>query len=336
VTRQDKSRLFRKEALERLDDIDELDHLVTVTHPRAWLALSAVAALILVALTWASFGKLDTTVAGEGILLAGGHTMRVAALQEGRLAKLLVDVGDRVTQGQAVALVAPVDQMRALQQAEARVDLARQEHDALTATNDAPAQDVAAAQDALEQAEQALERAVTAAAGDTVTSPYAGVVGSLQAYPGQYMAPGAPLITVEPKDVPLVASLYLPLDDGKKVEKGQEVQIVPSTQNVEEYGYMLGRVTFVADLASTPESMNAVLQNEFLVREFSAAGPVLRVEAALIPDPDTPSGYAWSSSDGPPGEIGGGMTCSARVVISSAAPITYAFPALGRLVGGAE
>ena len=56
VARQDKSRLFRREALERLDDIDELDHLVTVTHPRAWLALGAVAALIVVALAWASFG----------------------------------------------------------------------------------------------------------------------------------------------------------------------------------------------------------------------------------------------------------------------------------------
>jgi hypothetical protein len=47
VIRHDQSELFRREALERLDDIDELDHLVTVTHPRAWLALGAVAALVI-------------------------------------------------------------------------------------------------------------------------------------------------------------------------------------------------------------------------------------------------------------------------------------------------
>lgn len=284
MARQDKNRLFRREALERLDDIDDLDHLVTVTHPRAWLALGAVAALILVAAAWASFGTLDTTVSGTGMLLAGGHTMRVTALDDGRLTELLVDIGDRVETGQDVALIAPADATGAV----------------------------------------------------AVTSPYDGVVGSLQAYPGQYVAPGAPLVTVEPSDLPLVATLYLPLDDGKKVTKGQQVQIVPATVSVDEYGYLLGRVTFVADLASTPESMDAVLQNEFLVQDFSAAGPVLRVEASLIPDATTPSGYAWSSSDGPDTAISNGTTCSARIVLSSAAPITYAFPVLGRLVGGAE
>ena len=50
----------------------------------------------------------------------------------------------------------------------------------------------------------------------------------------------------------------------------------------------------------------------------------------------TPSGYAWSSSDGPPDRVSTGTSCTARVVLSRAAPITYAFPALGRLVGGSE
>jgi multidrug resistance efflux pump len=286
VTRHDKSQLFRREALERLDDIDELDHLVTVTHPRAWLALGAVALLIVVGLAWASFGRLATTASGEGVLLTGGRTLSVAALHEGRLTELLVAPGDRVAAGQRVALVAPAAQ-------------------------------------------------ATTAAGDAVTSPYDGTVSSVQAYPGQFVAAGTDLLTVVPADEPLVATLFLPIDAGKKVRPGQSVQIAPATASPDEYGYLLGTVVSVAETASTPQSMEAVLQNAFLVQQFSAGGPVLQVEAELTRDAQTPTGYAWSSSQGPSRPISEGTTCSARVVLSSAAPITYAFPALGRL-GGAE
>lgn len=290
MARQDKSRLFRREALERLDDIDELDHLVTVTHPRAWLALGAVAALIIVALAWASFGRLDTTVTGQGILLTGGRSLTVSALEDGRLARLLVAPGDRVTAGETVALVEPGGLPAATQAAGAQA---------------------------------------------AVTSPYDGAVGSLQAYAGQFVVAGTPLFTVVPEGEPLVATLFLPVDVGKTVEPGQEVQIMPTTASADEYGYLRAEIGFVAEAASTPQGMDAVLQNAFLVRQFSAAGPVLRVEATLVGDPATPTGYAWSSSDGPPEPITDGTTCTARIVLSSAAPITYAFPALGRL-GGAE
>jgi multidrug efflux pump subunit AcrA (membrane-fusion protein) len=284
VARQDKSGLFRREALERLDDIDELDHLVTVTHPRAWLALGAVAVLIVVGLAWASFGRLDTTVSGSGILLAGGRTLSVSPVESGRLTTLTVSQGDMVATGQTVATVEPAG------------------------------------------------RPGTESA---VTSPYDGVVGSVQTFPGQYVDAGAPLLTVVPRDEPLVATLYLPVAEGKKIENGQEVQIVPADVSVDEYGYLLARVSYVASQASTPEDLQSVLQNEFLAAEFSAAGPVVRVEASLVRDQSTPSGYAWSSQQGPPEPITDGTTCSARIVLSSAAPITYAFPALGRL-GGAE
>lgn len=289
MPRQDKNTLFRHEALARLNDIDELDRLVTVTHPRAWLTLGAVAALIITAVVWASIGRLATTVSGEGMLLRGGHTLRVVSPYGGQLATLDVGLGDRVSVGQPVATVA-VSESQA-------------------AGSSAPAE---------------------------VVSPYSGVVDSLQAYAGQYLAPGAPLVSIEPTDEPLLVTLYLPDEVGKKVRPGLKAQIIPSTVNVEEYGYLRGVVVFVAVLPSTPESMAAVLQNDFLVQQFSAAGPTLRVQARLIEAPANPSGYAWSSSRGPDAKISSGTACSARIVLSEDAPITYAFPALRRFLGGKD
>ena len=108
MPRQDKNALFRREALQRLDDIDELDRLVTVTHPRAWLTLGAVAALIIVALVWASVGRLATTVSGEGILIAGSHISRVTAADAGQLESLSVMLGQTVSPGDEVATVISV------------------------------------------------------------------------------------------------------------------------------------------------------------------------------------------------------------------------------------
>ena len=285
MPRQDKNTLFRREALARLNDIDELDRLVTVTHPRAWLTLGAVAALIITAVVWASVGTLATTVDGEGMLLRGGHAQRVVTPYGGQLARLEVDLGSHVSAGQTVATVEAPDPQ--------------------------------------------------ASAPAAVVSPYSGVVDSLQAYEGQYLAPGAPILTVEATDEPLMATLYLPDEVGKKVKIGQQAQVMPATVNVEEYGYLRAIVVFVADLPSTPESMAAVLQNDFLVQQFSAGGPTVRIQARLIKAPANPSGYAWSSSEGPDMEISSGTTCSARIVLSEDPPITYAFPALRRLLGGA-
>lgn len=286
---QDKNSLFRREALASLNDIDELDRLVTVTHPRAWLTLGAVAALIIAAVVWASVGSLATTVSGEGILLRGGRSLRVITPSGGQLAGIDVGLGDRITVGQKVATVVPTSSR---------------------------------------QGSRATEV--------PVVSPYSGVVTSLQAYAGQYLSMGAPVVSIEPTDEPLVATLYVPDEVGMKIRLGQHVQIIPATISVEQYGYLEGQVVFVAALPSTPESMNAVLQNALLVQQFSAAGPALRVEALLVKAPGNPSGYAWSSSGGPSTKISSGTVCSARIVLTQEPPITYAFPTLRRYLGGQD
>lgn len=286
---QDRNSLFRREALASLNDIDELDRLVTVTHPRAWLTLGAVAALIIAAVVWASVGSLATTVSGEGILLRGGRSLSVITPSGGQLASIDVGLGDRITVGQKVATVVPTSSR---------------------------------------QGSRATEV--------PVVSPYSGVVTSLQAYAGQYLSMGAPVVSIEPTDEPLVATLYVPDEVGMKIRLGQQVQIIPATISVEQYGYLEGQVVFVAALPSTPESMNAVLQNALLVQQFSAAGPTLRVEALLIKAPGNPSGYAWSSSGGPSTKISSGTVCSARVVLTEEPPITYAFPTLRRYLGGQD
>ncbi len=103
--------LFRKVALERLSSPEQLDQLMQVTTPRTWLALVGVGSLLIVALVWGIFGTIQTTKAGQGILIRGGGVQTIESPESGQLVRVLVKTGEMVRPGQPVAsiLVHPPD-----------------------------------------------------------------------------------------------------------------------------------------------------------------------------------------------------------------------------------
>ena len=161
---------------------------------------------------------------------------------------------------------------------------------------------------------------------------------------GEMIERGAPLLALLPdaNDVPrrgqarapilpLVATLYVPQADGKRIRPGMEVQIVPSTVKREEFGFIAGRVTSVSAVPATREGMQRALKNQQLVSSLSSGGAPFEIRAELLTSPDTPSGYKWSSSRGPDGVLTGANPCTAEVVIRSEPLLQLVIPALRRL-----
>jgi len=95
--------IFRKVALERLSSPDQLDQLMRVTNPRGWLALTALAALLVTAIVWGFLGSVSTKVSGMGILVTSGGLRGVLAIQSGEVTDIHTRVGDVIEQGQVVA-----------------------------------------------------------------------------------------------------------------------------------------------------------------------------------------------------------------------------------------
>lgn len=63
--------IFRKAALDRLSSPEELDELMQITTPRAWLALAGIGVLLLAGFFWAILDRMPSTVHGEGLLIYG-------------------------------------------------------------------------------------------------------------------------------------------------------------------------------------------------------------------------------------------------------------------------
>jgi HlyD family secretion protein len=156
-----------------------------------------------------------------------------------------------------------------------------------------------AIREAANEVEQ-LERALTS--GAEVRSPNTGRIIELGIEQGAIVARGEPLFSLDQTGrtvAALQALVYVPAKDGKRIAPGMLVQIAPATVRPEEYGFLLGKVTYVSDLPATARGMLRVLKNEALVASLTGATPPHEVHVDLIPD-FTESGYRWSSAQGPP------------------------------------
>lgn len=310
--------IFRQAALDRLSSPDQLDQLVRITPPRAWIALWAAVALLAVVLAWSVFGTLPSRMTGRGVLIHDGGTFNIVAGSAG----VVVDL-DRLTPGQHVRkgqvlgrIVNPILQQQ-IASAEAYV----------RRLASVPGPDAAASR---AQAQRELGRMKFEAALDhAVVSDQDGEVVEVMATDGHAVKPGDPILSVEYGDTPLRAVLYLPpSSNAKLLRPGMTAEISPATSLRERDGYLVGKVTSVSKFPATEAGMLALLPNPALVKELAPEGPPIAVEVEIARDPRARSGYLWSSRAGDRLDISSGALCTAAFVLQSRRPIALIFPAL--------
>ena len=181
--------------------------------------------------------------------------------------------------------------------------------------------------------QQRLIQRLTARLSDeeVVRSRHSGRVTEVKVNAGDVIARGSAIATVAPEDdgTSLVALLYVPAADGKRIEPGMTAEIVPTTVERSVYGHIPGRVISVAPLPATPEGMRRVLQNDQLVQELVAGGAPIEVRIALERDPASDSGFAWSASRGPRNRISAGSIIRGQVVVNRTPVIAWLLPRTG-------
>ena len=184
-----------------------------------------------------------------------------------------------------------------------------------------------------ESAVSAIERQIATARGNLqlaqeVVSPYEGEVLEIKTSPGSTVSDGQPILSIQPNKSSLEVLAYIPSQQAKDVRAGMDAQISPSNVKREQYGFIRGRVGFAADYPATQESIMRNFENDPLMRAVSAGGPVTEIDAMLLPDVSTASGFAWSTSRGPGGQITSGTICRVDIVTKRERPIDLVLPYL--------
>ena len=174
------------------------------------------------------------------------------------------------------------------------------------------------------------------ATASTITAPSHGRILELKRRRGDLIAAGAALASLQLADGAaggLQAIIYVPPQAGKNVVSGLRAEISPYTARREEFGFMIGRVTYVSEFPATPDGMMLVLRNEGLVRTLSGEGPPFAVYADLTPDPDTPGRYLWSTAKGSELRVDAGTLCDVTLTVRTVRPVEIVIPLLREYTG---
>ena len=161
-------------------------------------------------------------------------------------------------------------------------------------------------------------------------SPHEGTVIEVKVEPGQVVKQGDPLIWLEYPSHGKADSIvlaYVPIEKGKKIKKDDAVNIEVGSINMFEYGMIKGKVVDVSGYAVSPDVITKKVFNEGLAK-FLMSGEQALVQVVIRPnlDPNTFSGYEWTSGAGPQEEVTTGTVCKVKITVDEIAPIYYLFP----------
>jgi HlyD family secretion protein len=190
-----------------------------------------------------------------------------------------------------------------------------------------------------------------------IVSHTQGTVTQILTAADEYVREGAPVVLLSsPKETgpgpddagtPFECIVFVPAGEGKKIDVGNFVEVMPATIKREEHGFIHGKVVAVAELPATRLAMEAALQHPDLVETFLkryAPGVLLRVHVLLTPRDGATSNAAndsdradenrfrWSSSSGATQRLKTGTLCEAAIVVEQQRLITLVVPWLKKLM----
>lgn len=184
--------------------------------------------------------------------------------------------------------------------------------------------------DLVEQNELLAEIITTKGEVSPVFSTHNGRILELFVYKGDLVVPGHHLFSMEvgtEKGTELEAILFLPAEEGQKVFPGMEAFLDLFMISSEEHGYLKGEVIHVSRFPSSLEGVKRVLGSEELAHRMIGKIVPVQVKIRLLPD-NTPTGYSWTSGEGPDTIISSGMLCQGKITVLREPPIALVFPIL--------
>lgn len=307
----DPNSMFSKAALDRLRSPEKLDTSVSVTGPVAWMGLAAIAVLFLSVVLWSVFGAFTEKASGSGLIMDSAGVVNVSPSMSGKVTKVYVQSGSVVHVGDLIAHMDRPEQTADTHMAQYGADLA---------TND---------RDVKGKVYQYGSKRYQEAALSNVYSDYDGVVDEVMVGEGNIISAGSPICSVrltQNRDE-LTGILYIPVDKGKRVEPGMSIQLAPNGVDVSQTGSLLGVVRSVSQYPLSAEGVTKGLGNNQLAQFVlnQSGGAVVEVTFDLVKDPNSESGYLWTSMVGVHKPITAGSFCTGSIVIDRQAPIEKVF-----------
>ena len=161
-----------------------------------------------------------------------------------------------------------------------------------------------------------------------VKSAFAGRVVEIKSGRGSLVQVDSPVVVLErigDKGSQIEVVMFVAPGDGKKIRTGAAAEILPATARRDEHGFLMGKVSYVSDYPATPQSLQATLGSEELVKDLTAFAAPFEVRIGLDRLKD---GFKWTRGGLDAPRLRSGTQCSGNVVVRKERPIGFVIPAL--------
>ncbi|MGN0813931.1 MAG: hypothetical protein ACI4MH_01710 [Candidatus Coproplasma sp.] len=91
------NKIFRKESVDRMSSPEQLNDYIKVTNPGVWMALAAIAILLIGICVWGFFGKLETTL---NVAAVSENGRIVCYVKEENVSKITDNLTVRINDGE--------------------------------------------------------------------------------------------------------------------------------------------------------------------------------------------------------------------------------------------
>ncbi|MDR1916296.1 MAG: biotin/lipoyl-binding protein [Synergistaceae bacterium] len=312
-----KNDIFNQDALARLRSPEQLDTLLRITQPVAWMALLTLLFLAASIALWSVFGVISVTVRSVGMITDQAGVVNVYHDTGGKVAEVLIKPGDRISKGDIVATLSLPSMLNDI--IKTRQNIARSSN-----------------QQQVENGVYDFDTLVNVwYASFNITSSFNGIVTEVKVNEGDVISPGSTSvcsIRLDESREDLVAVMYVPMESGKKVRSGMLAQLTPSGADAHEDGSLLGVVRSVSLYPASNAGVMRTIGNAEIVSWIAQkmGGPVMEVNIDLVRDPQSSSGYLWSSVVGNHPEITAGTACTGNIVTDRQPPLSKVFKKLSQ------
>ena len=305
----DKSQIFSQEALDKLRSPEKLDTMLPITTPITWMALIAILVLLFSVVLWSIYGAFTVKADGMGLIMDSAGVLNISHVANGKIARLYVKPGDSIKKGDLIAH---------MEQSERSADTRMAQYGMGLASSD---------RDAMGRAYQYNAKEYQQTIAENIYSDYDGIVDEVMVDEGTMISAGAPICSVRITQNRDELLLYIPVDKGKRVETGMSIQLAPNGVDVSQSGSLLGVVRSVSQYPMTLQGIQQHLGNAQLAQWIVQAqnSSVMEVTFDLVKDPDSESGYLWTSQVGEHKPITAGSFCTGSIIIERKPPIEKVF-----------
>lgn len=159
-----------------------------------------------------------------------------------------------------------------------------------------------------------------------ILSPLSGKIIEILTSVGEHVDPGKTLIKIEPLTRTQSFVAYIPIRFGKMIQINSSVEMEPTNIDSKKYGSIYGIVKEISDYPVSAGSINTLIQNEGLalyLTQNNEAMTMITIEP--LEDLNSPSGYKWSSSSGPPYPLTNGTVFLVKGISGRSSPFYYFF-----------